>query len=333
MNGYNSFFSQSYISRRKKECLSLLVVRFFKAYDAFNGLYRDFLENGYDSNNLVKADFFKRIKYLEESLFFDIEKKSRFLFRGEIDKNNKYTEIQVKYDDLNRYLASENSSTKENEVKNTFSELRKSLLNKSIDSNIGRIFHILMILKVNFYELEYYEAEYVQEHKYVLKIESLFRKLGRALNDSERDELNHIKEIDKIGRKITTDTKNHIKIALGRCKSLFHETSEILLHVIHESRKNEILILNLLRERELVDKIFGCNAHEHIFSKMYKSMPNLGNTGLEKATNYCKYNCGNITGLPEAMEYLLPNNSEDSQRLKEHESFKKAVECYFQENE
>jgi len=59
----------------------------------FNGLYRDFLENGYDRNNLVKADFFKRIKYLEESLFFDIEKKSHFLFRGEIEKNNKYTEL------------------------------------------------------------------------------------------------------------------------------------------------------------------------------------------------------------------------------------------------
>ena len=332
MNGLNSL-NQSYIGRRKKEYLSLLVVRFFKAYDVFNDIYRDFLEYEYDNNGVAKSALFERIKNLEESLFFDIEKKSQFLFRSEIGKNNKYTEIQAKYDDLNRYLAAKNSSITENEVKNTFSELRKSLLNKSIDSNIRRIFHILTILKVNFYELEYYEVEYVQEHKYVLKIESLFRKLGRALNDSERDELNHIKEIDKLGRKISTDTKNHIKIALGRCKSLFHETSEILLHVIHESRKNEILDLNLLRERELVDKIFGSNAHENIFSKMYKTVPNWGNTGVEKAINYCKYNCGNITGLPEAMKYFLTNNSEGSKGIEEYETFKKTVECYFQENE
>jgi len=61
-------------------------------------------------------------------------------------------------------------------------------------------------------------------------------------------------------------------------------------------------------------------------------MPNLGNTGLDRAINYCKYNCNNITGLPESMKYLLPNNSEGSQRLKEHESCQKTMKCYFQEN-
>ncbi|GAH54394.1 unnamed protein product, partial [marine sediment metagenome] len=223
MNGLNSF-SQSYIGRRKKEYISLLVVRFLKAYDAFNGIYRDFLEYGYDKNGLAKAALFERIKNLEEILFFDIEKKSHFLFRGEIDKSNKYTEIQAKYDDLNRYLASKDSSIRENEVKNTFSELRKSLLNKSIDSNIRRIFHILMILKENFYELEYHDVQYAQEHKYVVKIESLFNKLRHALNDSERHEFNHIKEIDKLSRKTIIDTKNHTKLAIDRCKTLFHET-------------------------------------------------------------------------------------------------------------
>jgi hypothetical protein len=331
MNGFNSI-NRSYIGRRKKEYFSLLVVGFLKAYNDFNGIYRDFLEYRHDENGPSKAALFERIKNLEEILFFDIEKKSHFLFRDEIDKNNKYSEIQAKYDDLNRYLASKDSSIRENEVKNTFSELRKSLLNKSIDSNIRRIFHILMILKENFYESEYHDVQYAQEHKYVVKIESLFNKPGHELNDSERHEFNHIKEIDKLNRKIITDTKNHTKLALDRCKTLFHETSEILLHIVHESRKNEILILNLLIERELVDKIYGCNAHERIFSQMYKSMPNLGNTGLEKAINYCKYNCGNITGLPEEIKYLLTNNSEGSQRIKEHESFKKTVECYFQEN-
>jgi hypothetical protein len=119
---------------------------------------------------------------------------------------------------------------------------------------------------------------------------------------------------------------------MQRCKSLFHETSEILLHVIQESRKNEVLVLNLLRERDLVDRIYGFKAHERIFSRMYASMPNLGLTGLEKAINYCRYNCNNTSGLPEVMDHLPVDNMEGSQRKRNSVSFKETVECYFQDN-
>lgn len=233
-------------------------------------------------------------------MFFDIERKSRFLFQRLADANSKSARIQSEYKDLIARLGSEGGSVDEDEVKSSFHQLRTSLLAKSIDSNIRRILHILMVLKVNFHDLEYYDVEYAQEHKYVFQIEFIFGKLGRELTEIERHELNHIKEIDKIGRKIISDTKNHIKIAMERCKALFHETSEILLHVIHESRKNELLVLNLLRERDLVDRIYGSDAHERIFAKMYMSMPHLGHTGLERALNYCRHNCNNITGLPDA---------------------------------
>lgn len=326
-------FSQSGVGRRKEEYLSLLVIMFLKAYNDFNGIYIDYLEYEYDKNIDDKSIFFKRIKNLEESLFLDIEKKSHFIFGDDIDKNNTFTEIQTKYDDLQRYLTLKDNSIQKNEVKNIFYELRKSLLNKSMDINIKRIFHLLMIIKENFYELEYPEIKYIQEHDFAGKIESLFNKLEYKLNDSERDEFNHIKEIGSISRKIITDVKSHARMAADRCMTLFYETSEILLHVIHESRNNEFLILNMLREKELVNKVYGCNAYEHIFSKMYESMPNMGNTGLEKAVNYCKYSCGNITGLPEDMKYLVTDNSEGSQQIQEYKLFKRTEKCYFQENE
>jgi hypothetical protein len=334
MNGTNNF-SQSYVFRRKKEFLPLLVVRFLHAYDAFNSIYGDFQKNGLGKDRLnaqAENSFFERIKHLEESLFFDIEAKSRFLFRRSRGTNIKEAEIQSRYADLIAYLAIEDRPVDDSEVTNTFSQLRKSLLNKSLDTNIRKLLHILTLLKVNFHELEYYDVEYAQEHEYVIKIESLFTSIGRALDDSEKHELNHVKEIDKIGRKIVNDTKNHIKIAMQRCKSLFHETSQILLHVIQESRKNEVLVLNLLRERKLVDRIYGFNANERIFSRMYAGMPNWGHTGLERAVNYCRYNCNNISGLSETMNHLPTDNGERFRHRRENVSFKNKVECYFQEN-
>jgi hypothetical protein len=327
-------FEQSYILRRKKEFLPLLVVRFFHAYDAFNLIYRDYQKYrlGTEGTNAQPEQyFFERTKHLEESLFLDIEAKSRFLFRQSWGTNTTEGEIRSKYDDLIADLTYRSSPVNDSEVSNTFSQLRKSLLSKSLDTNIRKILHILTLLKVNFHELEHYDVEYAQEHEYVVKIEALFAKLGRALEENEKHELDHVKEIDKMGRKIVNDTENHIRIAMQRCKSLFRETSEILLHVIQESRKNEVLVLNLLREIELVDRIYGFKAHERIFSRMYASMPNLGHTGLEKAINYCRYNCNNTAGLPEVMDHLPTDSTEGSELSKDNLSFKKTAGCYFLE--
>jgi hypothetical protein len=332
LSGTNNF-SQSYIVRRKKEFLPLLVVRFLRAYDTFNGIYGDFQEHslvtvGYQAQ--AEGSCFKRINHLEQSLFFDIEAKSRFLFRRFRGTNLNDTEIQSKHDDLIAYLSFERSPVNDGEIGNTFSQLRKSLLNKSLDTNIRKILYILRLLKVNLHELEYYDVEYAQEHEYVVKIESLFNKFGRVLEKHERHELAHIKDIDKISHKIINDTKNHIKIAMQRCRSLFHETSQILLHVIQEARKNEVLVLNLIRERELIDRIYGSKAHERIFSGMYASMPNLGHTGLEKAINYCRYNCNNTSGLPEVTDHLPADNPEHSQSRKDNRFLKETTDCYFQ---
>jgi hypothetical protein len=107
---------------------------------------------------------------------------------------------------------------------------------------------------------------------------------------------------------------------MQRCRALFQETSQILLHVIQEARKNEVLVLNLIRERELIDRIYGFKAHERIFSGMYASVPDLGHTGLEKAINYCKHNCNNTSGLPEVTDHPPTDDR----------SFKETAECYFQ---
>ena len=334
MSGTDNF-NRSYIARRKKEFLSLLIVRFLHAYDIFNDVYEDYRKHGLGNTGYraqTDGSIFNRINHLEKSLFYDIESKSRFLFRRSRSTNLKDTEIQSKYDDLIAYLSFERSSVNDGEIGNTFSQLRKSLLNKSLDTNIGKILHILTLLRVNLHELEHYDAEYAREHEYVVKIESLFNKSGRVLEKQERHELDHIRDIDKISHKIVSDTKNHIKIAMQRCRSLFHETSQLLLHIIQEARNNEVLVLNLIRERELIDRIYGFKAHERIFFGMYAAMPNLGNTGLEKAISFCRYNCNNTSVLPEVTDHLPEDNPGHSQGSQDNRSCTETAECYFQRN-
>ncbi len=330
MSGTNDF-GQSHIVRRNKEFLSLLVVRFLRANDVFNGIYEDFRKAGLGAvgHQLQGEDsFFKRIDQLEQSLFSDVEAKSRFLFRRSRGTTLDDTEFRSQYDDLLAYLSFERSPVNDGEIGRTFSQIRKSLLNKSLDTNIRKILHILRLLKASLHELECYDVEYAQEHEYVAKLESLFTKFGRGLAKHERHELDHIKDIDKISHKIVSDTKSHIRIAMQRCKSLFHETSQILLHVIQEARKNEVLVLNLIRERELIDRIFGFEAHERIFAGMYASMPHLGNSGLEKAVNFCRHTCNNISDLPEVASHPPGDNPDRSQNRKGSVSFKETRECY-----
>jgi hypothetical protein len=75
LSGANDF-SQSYILRRKKEFLSLLVVRFLLAHDTFNGIYEDFQKYGpgtAEVNGQNRGSFFERIKDLDQSWLFEIE--------------------------------------------------------------------------------------------------------------------------------------------------------------------------------------------------------------------------------------------------------------------
>ena len=85
----------------------------------------------------------------------------------------------------------------------------------------------------------------------------------------------------------------------------------------NEIVKMEVLVLNLLRKRELIDRIYGFEAHERIFPGMY-------------ADNYCRYNCNNISDLPEVASHPPAENSDRSQSRRESISFKETTECYFQ---
>jgi hypothetical protein len=268
---------------------------------------------------------------LGDKLFWDVKEKTHFLFRDRIHEHNDSMGIEERFQHMKKMLSSkEDARVKRKRARIIFSDLKKSLLNKSLDTNIGRIFHILMILKESFYELQYYDVQYTQEHDYIEKIQTILPQLGYELNDSEMHEIDHIKEIDNLSQNIMTNTRSHAEIALNRCKALFLDTSEILLHILQESGRNEVLVLNLLREQELVDKIYGLGALEKIFAKMYEQLNSRGKTSMIKAIHFLKQTGGNITGLPyEIQEVMTEDEGRDRAIIEDLELFERKKECYF----
>ncbi len=293
-------YNRSYIERRKKEFLSLVAVRFLKAYHDFSGIWVEFEKYESAENRTTCPRLYKRLENLTDKLFYDVKEKSDFLFRITENDIDHFTNIKKKYDDLERvFVLDRDHHDRQEQETRLISELKKALLNKSLSSNITRIFHILMILKENLYELEFYGTKYIQEPDYIDKIEFLSAKFEFSFSNAERHEFNHIRDIAHLSQKILFDTRTHAQVALNRCKSLFKETSEVLWHVIAESGKNEVLVLNLLREKQLLEKIYGTDAAEKLFSEMYQYIDIDGIIGSQKAINYVRENCGNISGLSE----------------------------------
>ena len=60
---------------------------------------------------------------------------------------------------------------------------------------------------------------------------------------------------------------------------------------------NEVLVLNLLKERGLVERVYGDGAWETILSDMFHSIGTPGRSGAEKARSFVRRTCGNIEGL------------------------------------
>ena len=287
---------KQYIDRRRKEDLSFLVVRFLRAHVGFFELYEEFkalLGKGADFQN---AGLFAKIRNLEQTLVFDIKEKAHFLFRSDWVGTDESEVAGSRFADLERIIL-ESQNADRSKARKVFAELRKSLVRRSIDSYIGTGFHLFMILLESIYQLENYVPQYRGELEYLERIENLTDRLGYEFDQEEEHELDHIKQVVTLCQSITTDTQELANVALERCMALFRETAEILRHYIEDASSNEVLVLNLLKERGLVEQVYGSGAWESILSHMFRSAGEPGRSGAEKAESFVRRTCGNIEGL------------------------------------
>jgi hypothetical protein len=290
--------AEPYLDRRKKEELAFLVVRFLKAYTLFEGLHRDFREILESGLGFGGCGLFVRVRDLEEKLVFDIKEKAHFLFRS-ASGANKDPEKEPPYAELERMLLHRRGTRRTNEAREVLARLRRSLVDRAIDSNIGTGFHLFMILRECLYQLEVYAPRHGQELEQAERIEYLARRVGFALDEEEAHELEHIRQVVKRGQSVASYTLELAERAMERCHTLFQETAEVLRHLIEEAGANEVLILNLLAQQPLVDAVYGPGAAEQILAHMHRHIERPGASGLQKALEQARKLCGNTEALQQ----------------------------------
>jgi hypothetical protein len=88
------------------------------------------------------------------------------------------------------------------------------------------------------------------------------------------------------------------KVVLGRCEELLDGTAQVIRRFGTSANDNEILILNLLRSKDLVEKVYGEGAAEAIFAELCTGTGFKGRTGTDRALAFVRARCGNVSGLP-----------------------------------
>jgi len=146
---------------------------------------------------------------------------------------------------------------------------RFSAETRSLDSHIGTGYHLLLILQETLYQLERYGPELEREK-------------------------------DDASVKIASDAEELTRRVMERCRGLFRRTAEVVRAFLTSSHDNEILVLNLIQNRELLDTVYGEGAAEDVLSAICTGPDFHGQSGLERALNYVRERCGNVTALPSA---------------------------------
>ena len=290
--------SDSFINRRRKEDLAFMTVRFMKAYTIFLQIYADFKGIIEQNRSFERCGLFQRIKSLEEGVIFDIKEKAHFLFRPR-DGNHGQTGLEAKYSMFEDLLNSgDTNDEKKARARQILSDFRRTIVIRSIDSCVGTGFHLFMILRESLYQLEFYVPQYAQEHELLDKIETLAGGIGYEYSVGEYHEIHHLRQLDNLSQTITSDIKERADRAIEQCNSLFRETAEMLRHYVEESADNEVLVLNLLQHRELIEGIYGVGALEELFAQMYDKTDLPGTDGMSRAISYVRQHSGNITAIP-----------------------------------
>jgi hypothetical protein len=276
--------SDLFESRRRAEYLAFLVVKFLKAHEAFRTIYEEF-QTAVRNNRLAEYGLYRKVWDLVQNLAFDMKEKAHYLFRTN-NKNGK------KLDD----------GSAEKGRRQMIVALKASIEARSIDSYIGTGFHQLLILGESLYQLERYAPEFKKEQAQIARIEKLAKRMGYTFSSEEANELENLRALSDISMKVNAETEELIFRYMVRCESLFKGTADVIRNFIEGAGDNEILIQNLLQNADLLEKVYGKNSAERIFWVLCRHKKIEGRTGLEKALNFAKTRCGNITGLPPTAE-------------------------------
>ncbi len=175
--------------------------------------------------------------------------------------------------------------------------MKTVLERRSLDSSIGTVYHLLLILHESLYQIERYSPELDEEESEIGRIMALARGGGPGFGPDQRAELERLQALDGISAKLAVDSAELARVVLGRCEELLEGTAKVIRRFGVSANENEILVLNLLQNRGLVEKVYGAGSAEAIFSELCAGSGFKGRTGVERALSFVRARCGNISGL------------------------------------
>jgi hypothetical protein len=146
---------------------------------------------------------------------------------------------------------------------------RSSSETRSLDSLIGTGYHLALILQESLYQVERYTPEL----------------------EKEKDELS--------ARVAAESAELAIRVE-ERCRAVFKGIAEVVHKFLARAHDNEILVLNLVQNADLLEKVYGEGSAEKIFSAVCTGRDLAGTTAFERALSFVRARCGNITALPPA---------------------------------
>jgi hypothetical protein len=260
----------SFEDRRRKEQLAFLVVKFLRAFRSFQTISRDFKKHR-EAGCLSGCGLFEQVQEMIQSLVFDLKEKAHFLFRA--------------------------NPGDARDTRHRLAAMKQNIETRTIDSYVGTGYHLLQILQESLYQIERYAPELEKEKGEINRITELARASRYAFSSDEEAELARLRSLSEISEKFAAESTDLAVRVVERCQGLFVETAEVIRHYIAGARENEILILNLLQNRQLLEQVYGPGADEQIFSELCKGRGFIGKTGLERAEAYARARCGNVTAL------------------------------------
>ncbi len=271
------FSHDGFAERRRKEDFAFLVVKFLKAFDAFARINEGFRAAS-EARCLAGCGLFGQVKDLEESLAFDLKEKAHALFRAPASRHTARSSAK----DMKRQLA----------------ELKARIETKSLDSLIGTGYHFLTILREALYQIDRYSPAFEKEQEEIGRVEALAQAVGYSFNPVEREEMERIRALGGISAELEGDSRDLAARMVELCRTLFDRSAQTIRHVMADVGDNEILVLNLLQNQDLLERVYGKGSAESIFASVCSGRAHSGRTGLERARAFVRGHCGNLTATP-----------------------------------
>ncbi len=267
-------------ARRRKEQVAFLVVKFLRLYVSFKEIAREFrarsMTGAPGGSGLARSGLFEKVAVLAQSIGFDLKELAHSLFRAENGHD---------------------APPRPRGTREILAGMKTVLERRAIDSYIGTVYHLLLILHESLYQIERYSPELDEEKSEIGRIMELARAGGAGFDPDQDAELERLQALDGISAKLAVDSAELARIVLVRCEELLEGTAKVIRRFGVSANHNEILVLNLLQNRDLVEKVYGPGSAEAIFSELCTGSGFKGRTGVERALAFVRGHCGNISAL------------------------------------